>query len=88
MEAINNIIIRIWNEYECMYEYRCKSTITIGITTRCDVNGDGDRVTVVDDVGNVALSSYDLCSSKDGALCKFASQDLFWRSDLCHLCWL
>ena len=33
MEAINNIIIGIWNEYEYMDEYKCKSTIAIGITT-------------------------------------------------------
>jgi hypothetical protein len=71
MEAINNIIIRIWNEYECMYEYRCKSTITIGITTKCDEKGDGDGDAADDDEEDYALFSNDPCSSKDIGLCKF-----------------
>ena len=71
MEAINNIIIGIWNEYEYMDEYKCKSTIAIGITTRWDGNGDGDRDAAVDDEGDDVLSSNDPCSSKDDALSKF-----------------
>jgi hypothetical protein len=38
MEGINNIIIGIWIEYECMHEYNCKSTTSIGITTRWEWN--------------------------------------------------
>jgi hypothetical protein len=34
MEATNNIIIGLWIEYECMDEYRYKSTIAIGITKK------------------------------------------------------
>jgi hypothetical protein len=38
MEGINNIIIVIWIEYECMDEYKGKSTAAIGITTRWEWN--------------------------------------------------
>jgi hypothetical protein len=34
MEPFNNIIINIWNECGYMDEYKCKSTMTVGITTR------------------------------------------------------
>jgi hypothetical protein len=40
MEGINNININMWNEYMYMDEYKCKSIIAIGITTRWDENVD------------------------------------------------
>jgi hypothetical protein len=71
MEAINNIIISIWNEYGCIDEYKCKSTIEFGITTRWDGNGDGDGDAAVYDELDDALSSNDPCSNKDDAIYKF-----------------
>jgi hypothetical protein len=71
MEAVNNIIINIVNEYGYIYEYKCKYIIAIGIRTRWDGNGDGDEDKALDDGGDDALSSNDVCSSKDNVLYKF-----------------
>ena len=42
--------------------------------SKWDGNGDGDGDAAVDGDGDDALASDDMCSSKDGALCKFPLQ--------------